>query len=110
MPIFGRLQPDGLGRPLRAHALDAALERRALLTRWTSCGTCSATRARERDQEAIGSIREGESIAEPLKRSGEFPPIVTHMIAVGEKSGQLEAMLENVSRAYDTEVETAWSH
>lgn len=56
--------------------------------------------------EAIGSIREGESIAEPLKRSGAFPPMVTHMIAVGEKSGQLEQMLENVCRAYEAEVET----
>ncbi len=54
---------------------------------------------------AAGSIREGESIAEPLKRSGEFPPMVTHMIAVGERSGELEQMLENVSRAYETEVE-----
>jgi general secretion pathway protein F len=56
-------------------------------------------------QDAIGSIREGQSIAEPLKRSGRFPPIVTHMITVGEKSGQLEGMLESVSNAYDTEVE-----
>jgi general secretion pathway protein F len=55
---------------------------------------------------AIGAIREGESIAEPLKRSGAFPPMVTHMIAVGEKSGQLEEMLENVSRAYEADVET----
>lgn len=56
--------------------------------------------------EATGSIREGESIAEPLKRSGEFPPMVTHMISVGERSGQLEEMLENVSRAYESDVET----
>jgi general secretion pathway protein F len=55
---------------------------------------------------AANSIREGESIAGPLKRSGDFPPIVTHMIAVGERSGQLEQMLENVARAYDTQVET----
>jgi general secretion pathway protein F len=55
---------------------------------------------------AAGSIREGESIAGPLKRSGNFPPIVTHMIAVGERSGQLEQMLENVARAYDAQVET----
>jgi general secretion pathway protein F len=54
---------------------------------------------------AAGSIREGESIAGPLKRSGDFPPIVTHMIAVGERSGQLEQMLENVARAYDAQVE-----
>jgi general secretion pathway protein F len=57
-------------------------------------------------RDAIGSIREGESIAEPLKRSGEFPPMVTHMITVGEKSGQLEEMLTNVSRAYESDVET----
>jgi general secretion pathway protein F len=56
--------------------------------------------------EAIGSIREGESIAEPLKRSGAFPPMVVHMIAVGERTGQLEQMLENVSRAYESDVET----
>ena len=57
-------------------------------------------------EDAAASIREGQSIADPLKRSGEFPPIVVHMIAVGERSGQLEAMLENVARAYDAQVET----
>ncbi len=57
-------------------------------------------------KDAIGSIREGESIAVPLKRSGVFPPMMTHMIAVGEKSGQLESMLENVSRSYEADVET----
>ncbi|WP_437676219.1 type II secretion system inner membrane protein GspF [Sorangium sp. So ce131] len=56
--------------------------------------------------DAIGSIREGQSIADPLKRSGRFPPIVTHMIAIGERSGQLESMLENVADAYDSAVET----
>ena len=56
--------------------------------------------------DAIGSIREGESIALPLKRSGAFPPMVTHMIAVGERTGQLEEMLENVSRAYEADVDT----
>ena len=55
--------------------------------------------------EATSSIREGESIAEPLKRSKRFPPIVTHMIAVGEKSGQLESMLEAVSDSYESAVE-----
>lgn len=57
-------------------------------------------------EDAAGSIREGESIALPLKRSGQFPPIVVHMITVGEKSGQLETMLENVAKAYDAQVET----
>ncbi|HTP51069.1 MAG TPA: type II secretion system inner membrane protein GspF [Anaeromyxobacteraceae bacterium] len=52
------------------------------------------------------SIKEGESIAAPLKRSGEFPPLVYHMITIGEKSGQLEDMLANVANAYDSQVET----
>jgi general secretion pathway protein F len=55
--------------------------------------------------DAIGSIREGQSIAEPLKKSGKFPPLVTHMISVGEKSGKLEGMLESVADAYDAAVE-----
>lgn len=54
---------------------------------------------------ARDSIREGESIAAPLKRSGEFPPLVYHMIAIGEKSGQLEDMLQNVAASYDAQVE-----
>jgi general secretion pathway protein F len=56
-------------------------------------------------EEAHDAIREGESIAAPLKRSGQFPPLVTHMIAVGERSGQLESMLENVAEAYERDVE-----
>jgi general secretion pathway protein F len=55
--------------------------------------------------DASGSIREGESISDPLKASGYFPPVVTHMIAVGERTGQLEAMLENVSQSYDAQVD-----
>ncbi len=52
------------------------------------------------------AIKEGESIAAPLKRSGEFPPLVYHMVAIGERSGQLEEMLTNVANAYDSQVET----
>ena len=48
-------------------------------------------------EEARDAIREGESIAAPLKRSGQFPSLMVHMVAVGERSGQLEAMLENVA-------------
>lgn len=56
-------------------------------------------------EEARASVREGESIAKPLKESGRFPPIVTHMIAIGERTGQLEEMLEHVAVAYDQQVE-----
>jgi|SRR5476651_76090 general secretion pathway protein F len=54
---------------------------------------------------ARDAIREGESIAAPLKRSGQFPPLVYHMIAIGERSGQLEEMLSNVARSYEAQVE-----
>lgn len=57
-------------------------------------------------ENARDAIREGESIAAPLKRSGQFPPIVYHMVAIGERSGQLEDMLLNVANAYDSQVET----
>jgi general secretion pathway protein F len=55
-------------------------------------------------EDARASIREGESISAPLKRSGKFPPIVIHMIAIGERSGELESMLHHVATAYDNQV------
>src|SRR3954465_8614562 len=54
--------------------------------------------------QARDSIREGESIAAPLKRSGQFPPLVYHMIAIGERSGQLEEMLQNIAKSYQGQV------
>jgi general secretion pathway protein F len=51
--------------------------------------------------EARDAITRGASIAAPLRASGEFPPMVTHMIAVGEASGELEAMLGKVADTYD---------
>jgi len=50
------------------------------------------------------NIKEGESIAVPLKRSGEFPPIVVQMISIGEQSGELEDMLETLADSYEKEV------
>lgn len=60
-------------------------------------------------EKAIDSVRdavkEGEDIATPLKRSGCFPPMVTHMIAIGEKSGQLENMLTRIATTYEQQVQ-----
>jgi general secretion pathway protein F len=56
-------------------------------------------------EESRDAIREGESIATTLKRSGQFPSMMCHMVAVGERSGQLETMLENVAGAYERDVE-----
>ena len=55
-------------------------------------------------ENARDNISEGESIAGPLKKSGEFPPIVIHMINIGEKTGELENMLTQVSDSYDHNV------
>ncbi len=52
------------------------------------------------------SITEGASVAAPLRASGEFPPMVTHMIEVGEQSGELESMLTKVADTYEEQVET----
>ena len=57
--------------------------------------------------QARDEIREGAGIAAALKRSGEFPPLVTHMIAVGERAGQLEQMLTDLADAYDREASAA---
>lgn len=50
------------------------------------------------------NITEGQSIAEPLRKSGEFPPMMIHMIAIGEKTGELPEMLKNVSDTYEDQV------
>ena len=50
------------------------------------------------------AVREGEDIATPLKRSACFPPMVTHMIAIGERSGQLESMLTRIAVTYEQQV------
>jgi len=56
---------------------------------------------------ARSSIREGETISEPLGRSGIFPPMVIQMIAVGEATGALDAMLNKIADFYDEEVDVA---
>ncbi|MFN3966734.1 MAG: type II secretion system F family protein, partial [Endomicrobiia bacterium] len=55
--------------------------------------------------EAKESIKEGERIAEPLKKSNVFPPMVIQMISVGEETGSLDTMLIKISDFYDREVD-----
>ncbi len=57
--------------------------------------------------EAKDSIKEGERIAEPLKRSKVFPPMVLQMISIGEETGALDTMLTKIADFYDQEVESA---
>ena len=53
------------------------------------------------------SISEGNTISDPLKKSGVFPPMVTQMIGVGEQTGALDEMLDKIANFYDDEVDTA---
>jgi type IV pilus assembly protein PilC len=53
------------------------------------------------------SISQGNTISEPLRKSGVFPPMVTQMIGVGEQTGALDEMLEKIANFYDDEVDTA---
>jgi general secretion pathway protein F len=52
------------------------------------------------------NVREGASLATPLRESGVFPPLVTRMIAVGEQTGEMEEMLVKIADIYDLQVET----
>ena len=52
-------------------------------------------------------VREGESLVAPLVKSKVFPPMVTRMISVGERSGKMEAMLLKISEFYDDQVDAA---
>jgi len=56
---------------------------------------------------ARSSIKEGENIANPLAQSKVFPPMVSRMISVGEKTGELERMLTKIADFYESEVDAA---
>jgi general secretion pathway protein F len=108
VPVFGRLvRVIAIGR--FARTLSTLLKSGVpLLTAMDIVkNVVGNVRLAEVIDQARDAIREGESIAAPLKRSGEFPPLVHHMVAVGERSGALEEMLANVADAYESQVETS---
>jgi general secretion pathway protein F len=107
LPIFGRLvRTVAIGR--FARTLSTLLKSGVPLLAAMDIvkNIVGNVRLAEVIDQARDAVREGETIAAPLKRSGEFPPLVHHMVAVGEKSGELEEMLKNVADAYEDQVET----
>jgi type IV pilus assembly protein PilC len=58
-------------------------------------------------ERTLERITGGQSISEPLKETGVFPPMVVHMIAVGERTGDLSGMLAKISEFYEEEVNAA---
>ena len=60
-------------------------------------------------RKSVVSIAEGETITQPLKESGVFPPMVCQMISVGERTGGLDDMLQKIADFYEEEVDAAVS-
>lgn len=58
-------------------------------------------------EQVAGSLKEGQSLATPLAESAQFPPFAVHMIRIGEESGRLEELLQQVAKIYDRETQTS---
>lgn len=107
VPIFGRLSRTiAIGRFARTLSTLLKSGVPLLVAMDIVKNVVGNVRLAEVIEQSRDAIREGQSIAAPLKRSGEFPPLVHHMVAVGERSGALEEMLANVADAYEDQVET----
>ena len=52
-------------------------------------------------------VKRGEGISAPLRRAGEFPPLASHLLSVGEETGRLDAMFNRMADIYDTETRNA---
>lgn len=53
------------------------------------------------------AVRSGEPIARPMARAGAFPPMVTHMVSIGEETGALDSMLNKIADFYEDEVDSS---
>jgi len=71
----------------------------------TVAGTVGNTIMADAVLDARARIREGDRIGDPLEASRMFPPMVVHMIGVGEESGSLDFMLQKIADFYEQEVE-----
>lgn len=108
MPIFGNLNRKvAIARFSRSMALllrsGVPLLQAITLVKQTS-GNWVFEQALERVED---SVSKGQSFSAPLLEDPTFPPMLSRMAAVGEDSGSLDQMLENIARFYDREVNTA---
>jgi type II secretory pathway component PulF len=69
-------------------------------------GMASGNRVFRRTSERVASdVRDGRPIADAMRDAGEFPPVLVHMVAIGEETGDLPKMLGRVSESLDFEVD-----
>ncbi len=107
MPVFGELiQKTVIARFARTLAtlMDGGIP--AIQALQSAGPTAGNILVEEAVSNAIVSIEEGKNIAEPLEKSGVFPPMVTQMIAVGEETGSLPSLLDTIADFYEEEVAT----
>ncbi|WP_316348983.1 type II secretion system inner membrane protein GspF [Desulfuromonas acetoxidans] len=106
LPLIGRIQRE-IATARFSRTLGTLLHSGVPLLKALeiSCGLLSNKVLRTAVETTSLEVREGASLAEPLKRSGVFPPLLAQMTAVGERSGTLEEMLIKVADSQDRQVE-----
>ena len=108
VPVFGPLFQKNCCGPVLPDTGNAGQQRRSHPGRIEYCLKRLGNKTIETAiLSARASIREGETIAEPLSRSGVFPPMVIQMISVGESTGALDSMLTKIADFYEEEVDVA---
>lgn len=106
MPVFGKLHHKiCLARFSRTLGTLLTSGVPILQAMETTSGVVGNTIMSDAVMEARARIREGDRIGEPLETSRLFPPMVVHMIGVGEESGSLDFMLQKIADFYESEIE-----
>lgn len=106
IPVFGKLNHKiALARFSRTLSTLLVSGVPILQALETVAGTVGNVLISEAIMEARARIREGDRINDPLEKSGMFPPMVVHMISIGEESGALDQMLTKIADFYEQEVD-----
>jgi len=105
-PVFGRLNHElAIARFARTLATLLSSGVPILHALETTAGTVDNEHISDAILQSRASIREGDTIANPLAASRMFPPMVVQMITIGEETGQLDSMLTKVADFYEAEVQ-----
>lgn len=108
MPVFGNLtHMIAIARFARTLATLLSSGVPILQAMETVAGTVDNAIISDAVLASRASIREGDTIADPLAESKQFPPMVVQMISIGEETGQLDTMLLKVADFYEAEVDAA---
>ncbi len=107
LPLVSRLvRGINTGRFARTFSILVASGVPVLEAMRIGAGVIANIPMREAVENAARRVREGTSIHKALEESGQFPPMMLHLIASGEASGQLENMLERAAISQEREIET----